>query len=90
MLRKAYELVPDLLHIDARVLNTFQASTISQDPFQLLQNKSSFQNYLTVFQSILCYYIRVFEGHFEKEMFITSDSQVETLTLALGVSEKLG
>jgi len=49
VLQKAYEWVPDLLHVDARVLNTFQAGTITQDPFQLLQNKSSFQHYLTVF-----------------------------------------
>ena len=89
VLQKAYELVPNLLHVDARVLNTFQAGTTSQDPFQLLQNKSSFQNYLAVFQSLLCYYVRVFEGHFGKEMFVTTDSQVNALTLALGVSEKL-
>src|ERR1700761_6695550 len=37
----------------------------------------------------MCYYIRVFEGHFSKEMFVATDSQVEALTLALSVSEKL-
>ncbi|KAK5310240.1 hypothetical protein LTR93_012074 [Exophiala xenobiotica] len=34
LLQKAYDLVPDLLHVDARVLNSFQAGTITQDPFQ--------------------------------------------------------
>ena len=33
VLHKAYQLVPDLLHVDARVLNTFQSGTTSQDPF---------------------------------------------------------
>ena len=81
--------MPDLLHVDARVLNTFQAGIITQDPFQLLQNKSSFQHYLTVFQSLMCYYIRAFKRHFNKEMFIVTDSQVNALTLVLDVSKKL-
>ncbi|KAK5188743.1 hypothetical protein LTR47_011548 [Exophiala xenobiotica] len=34
ILQKSYDFVPDLLHVDARVLNTFQAGTITQDPFQ--------------------------------------------------------
>jgi hypothetical protein len=81
--------VSDLLHVDAWVLNTFQAGTITQDPFQMLQNKLLFHNYVALFQALLCYYVRVFKGHFDREMFITTDTQVESLTLALGVSERL-
>lgn len=64
VMTKAYELVPELLHVDAKVLNTFQSGTTSQDPFQALQNQLSFQKYVAVFQALLCYYIRVWEGHF--------------------------
>ncbi|KIW09655.1 hypothetical protein PV08_12093 [Exophiala spinifera] len=89
ILTQAYGLVPDLLHVDARVLNTFQAGTITQDPFQMLQNKLSFHNYVAVFQALLCYYIRVFEGHFGRDMFVVTDAQAESLTAALSVAEKL-
>ena len=89
VLQQAYELVPELLNVDAQVLNTFQAGTTSQDPFQMLQNKSSFQNYLAMFQALLCYYVRVSERHFDRDMFVATDVQIEHLTLALGVCEKL-
>ena len=49
VLRRAYELVADLHHVDARTLNTFQVGTISQDPFQGLQEKSSLVEYIRLF-----------------------------------------
>ena len=35
------------------------------------------------------YYIRAFKRYFNKEMFIVTNSQVNTLTLVLDVSKKL-
>jgi hypothetical protein len=36
VLRRAYSLVEELHHVDAKVLNTFQVGVMSQDPFQRL------------------------------------------------------
>ena len=51
--RKAYELVPDLLGVDAHVLNTSQHGTTSQDRFQPLQNKQVCGNHTDVIQGLL-------------------------------------
>jgi hypothetical protein len=85
VLRKAYDLVLDLYHVDARILNTFQVGTVTQDPFQQLQNQRSLNNYINVFQAAMCYYVRVLEGHFEQEMFIVTPQQQAALDKAFGV-----
>ncbi|KAK5020796.1 hypothetical protein LTS07_011432 [Exophiala sideris] len=87
--RKAYELVQDLHHVDAEILNTFQVGTMTQDPVQRLQNTRSLGNYIYCLQSLVCYYIRVFEGLFERDMFIVPEQQRDTLHLAFGVTEQL-
>ena len=56
----------------------------------MLQNQSSFLNYVAVFQALLCYYIRVYRGHFgEREMFVATADQVKHLNLALGIGDRL-
>jgi superfamily II DNA helicase RecQ len=89
VLRQAYELVEELYHVDARTLNTFQANTITQDPFQELQNKKSWENYIDVFQSLVCYLIRAIDGHFGQEMFRVTDVQQQALDQVLTTAEKL-
>ncbi|EXJ90182.1 hypothetical protein A1O3_03251, partial [Capronia epimyces CBS 606.96] len=92
VLYKAYELVPDLLEMDALVLNTFQTGTTSQDPFQRLQNATSFTNYVAVFQCLLCYFIRVQEGHFGEDVskFVATAEQLSALNSALDIAQALG
>lgn len=89
VLRRAYELVADLHHVDARTLNTFQVGTISQDPFQGLQEKSSLVEYIRLFQQLVCYIIRTSEGHFDRDMFIITEAQRQALNLALEDIEAL-
>jgi len=91
VLHKAYELVDDIMGVDAQTLNSFQEGTTSQDPFQRLQNKRSFNNYVKLWQALLCYYVRVFEGHFgeEREMFKVPEDQQDIITLAIEASVDL-
>ena len=89
VLRKAYELVEKLYHVDARTLNTFQVGVLTQDPFQGLQNAQSLINYVKAFQSLLCYFIRVADNHLEREMFIVTEEQREALNDTLEIAEKL-
>ena len=89
VLRKAFDLVEDLHHLDAKTLNTFQVGTITQDPFQRLQNTRTLANYINVFQSLACYFIRVSEGHFERDMFLVADEQRQALDMAFATIEKI-
>jgi superfamily II DNA helicase RecQ len=89
VLRRAYDLVEELYHVDARILNTFQANTTTQDPFQNLQNAKSWANYINVFQSLVCYVIRAVEDHLGQEMFRVTDLQRKALDTVLSTAEKL-
>ena len=89
VIRKAYELVEKLYHVDARTLNTFQVGVLTQDPFQGLQNAQSLSNYVKAFQSLLCYFIRVADNYLEREMFVVTQEQREALDKTLGIAEKL-
>ena len=89
VLRKAFDLVEDLHHLDAKTLNTFQVGTVTQDPFQRLQNPRTLANYINVFQSLACYFIRVSESHFERDMFLVADEQRHALEMAFATIEKI-
>jgi hypothetical protein len=86
--RQAYKLVGRLYHVDARTLNTFQVGTLTQDPFQALQNIQSFINYVKAFQSLVCYFVRSIEDHFGRDMFIVTDEQRGALDHVLKLVEK--
>lgn len=90
VLGRAYELIGDLHHVDARTINTFQVGTVSQDPMQQLQNRRSFDQYVEHFQSLVCFYIRVVErDHFGRPLFIVSDTQRTALDGMLRVSNEV-
>ena len=89
ILRKAHNMVENLHHVDAKILNTFQVGTMTQDPFQQLQNKHSLNSYIHLFQSLVCYFIRVDEGHFDREMFIVTGEQRKSLDSAFTVIENM-
>ena len=89
VLCQAYELVEELYHVDARILNTFQANTTTQDPFQRLQNIKSWANYINLFQSLVCYIVRAIEGHLGQEMFRVTDLQRKALNAVFHTAGKL-
>lgn len=80
VLRKAHQLISSLHHIDARRLNTFQQGTLSQDPFDRLQEKRSFDKYTGTWKRLLCYFYRVrLDDYFKRPMFQSTPCQDQAL-----------
>lgn len=52
----------ELPHRLARVLNTFQPGTLSQDAFESLQEQKTVVKYLQTWKRLVCYYFRVTVG----------------------------
>lgn len=65
LLTKAHGQISRLHHIDAKTLNSFQAGTMSQDPFAHLQEATSLKMYSRTIQRLLCYFFRVRDSHFK-------------------------
>lgn len=75
ILRQTMDQIQHLHHTDAMMLNSFQTNTISQDPFQYLQETSSITIYIRTFTNMICYFYRVADGYFEREMFQSTETQ---------------
>lgn len=58
-----------------RRLNTFQPGTLSQDPIERLQESHSISYYVSTFTKLICYFLRVVDGHFVQELFTVTSSQ---------------
>ena len=54
----------ELSHRLARVLNTFQPGTLSQDAFEGLQERKTIIKYFQTWKRLVCYYFRVTSGTF--------------------------
>lgn len=75
VLRAACNLIADLHHVDARRLNTFQPGTLSQDPLEPLQEEHSLSYYILTFTKLICYFFRVTDGHFDRDLFEITSQQ---------------
>ena len=89
VLQQAYTLIRHLHHVAARTLNSFQTNTISQDPFTALQNKQSLSAYISTFQALLCYVIRVYNGHFEIPPFEFNTVQSTAILEVLEATDRI-
>ncbi|ERF71905.1 hypothetical protein EPUS_09389 [Endocarpon pusillum Z07020] len=75
VLQAASALIADLHHVDARRLNTFQPGTLSQDPLEHLQEEHSLSHYILTFTKLICYFCRVINGHFNRNLFEITSQQ---------------
>ena len=75
VLRKAIQQIQHLHHTDAMMLNSFQVNTVSQDPFQYLQEGQSIDLYIRTFCNLICYFWRVLDNYFERIMFVVTEEQ---------------
>jgi hypothetical protein len=76
VLQQAHGHISSLHHVAAKRLNTFQVGTLSQDPFDRLQESASLDYYITNFVKLLCYFCRVqYEDYFKKTMFQETPAQ---------------
>ena len=65
---------------NAKILNTFRSSEFSQRPLSRLQNPSSLQRYILIWQKLVCYYFRVTNGEaLRDDIFITTNQQNNSL-----------
>lgn len=88
ILRKAMQVLGDDRYSDSRrinrhnakILNTFRPSELSQRPLTRLQNQHSLDTYISTWQKLVCYYFRVTLGDaLRDDIFVATDSQNESL-----------